>query len=152
MMRKIDIDEDVWGFLKKNAEPFEDTPNSVLKRLLFANLATTRGSQTISTSKDELHSLPAGVPVALQQILEVTYLVKKQGYNRSEATNLVAEKRGIAPQTVIDKYCRQLNNKKAYEIDRLLEQNNSEFKSLVKRIFLKHHSVIDDFFETLQEY
>jgi len=120
MMRKIEVDEDVWSFLKKNAEPFEDTPNSVLRRLLFGN------------------------------DLEVTYLVKKQGYTRSEATNLVAKRRGIAPQTVIDKYCRQLN-KKAFEIDRLLEQDIGGFKSLVERTFVKHNKVIADLFETIKE-
>lgn len=31
----IEIDEKVWNYLKKNAEPFKDTPNSVLNRILF---------------------------------------------------------------------------------------------------------------------
>lgn len=34
MMPTIRIDNDVWNSLKKKAEPFEDTPNSVLRRLL----------------------------------------------------------------------------------------------------------------------
>ena len=34
MTPNIRIDEDVWNYLKKKAEPFEDTPNSVLRRLL----------------------------------------------------------------------------------------------------------------------
>lgn len=33
MMPNIRIDDDVWNYLKKKAEPFEDTPNSVLRRL-----------------------------------------------------------------------------------------------------------------------
>lgn len=31
----IEIDDDVWAVLKRNAEPFVDTPNSVLRRLLL---------------------------------------------------------------------------------------------------------------------
>lgn len=33
-MPTIRIDSDVWGLLKTHAEPFEDTPNRVLRRLL----------------------------------------------------------------------------------------------------------------------
>jgi hypothetical protein len=32
---KIEVDERVWNYLKTKAEPFEDTPNSVLNRILF---------------------------------------------------------------------------------------------------------------------
>ena len=34
-MREIKVDDDVFKFLKKHAEPFNDTPNSVLRRLLL---------------------------------------------------------------------------------------------------------------------
>jgi hypothetical protein len=34
MSPKIDIDEEVWDLLKRDAEPFVDTPNTVLRRLL----------------------------------------------------------------------------------------------------------------------
>ena len=34
-MYSIEIDEKVWGFLQKHAEPFIDTPNSVLNQILF---------------------------------------------------------------------------------------------------------------------
>lgn len=33
MMPTIRIDDDVWAWLKSHAQPFEDTPNSVLRRL-----------------------------------------------------------------------------------------------------------------------
>lgn len=33
-MKAIRIDEDVWGALQKKARAFEDTPNSVLRRIL----------------------------------------------------------------------------------------------------------------------
>jgi len=35
MSYQIEVDDDVMGFLKRNAEPFSDTPNSVLRRLLL---------------------------------------------------------------------------------------------------------------------
>jgi hypothetical protein len=34
-MHKIEIDDEVYDFLKRQAEPFRDTPNSVLRRLLL---------------------------------------------------------------------------------------------------------------------
>ena len=42
MMPTIRIDDDIWAFLKQHAEPFEDTPNDVLKRLLFGENARTK--------------------------------------------------------------------------------------------------------------
>lgn len=33
-MPTIRVDNDVWNYLKKRAQPFEDTPNTVLRRLL----------------------------------------------------------------------------------------------------------------------
>ena len=36
-MHTIEIDDDVFGLLKKRAEPFVDTPNSVLRKLLGLN-------------------------------------------------------------------------------------------------------------------
>ncbi len=39
----IEIDEKVWNYLKKNAEPFKDTPNSVLNRIIFG-----QGAKSVS--------------------------------------------------------------------------------------------------------
>jgi hypothetical protein len=39
--RRIDVDEEVYGALRANAEPFIDTPNSVLRRLLGLDAAST---------------------------------------------------------------------------------------------------------------
>ena len=148
MMHKIEVDEVVWSLLKKQAEPFEDTPNSVLRRLLLAKSQRTISARFLSSDNGETPIFPKGVPTALQQILEVAYLVVKLGYTRTEATNTVAKRREVAPQTVIDKYCRQLN-KKAFEIDRLLDYGLEEFRAILKKYFLHHHDVIDDFFERL---
>ena len=47
MSPTIRIDKDVFGELKKHAEPFVDTPNSVLRRLL--GLAATSAAESGST-------------------------------------------------------------------------------------------------------
>jgi negative regulator of replication initiation len=146
MMHSIEVDDDVFTFLQNHAEPLKDDANSVLRRLLLG--AETKPRITSSSTAVEIPRLPSGVPAALEQILEVTYLVKKLGYTRKKATNLVAKKRDIAPQTVIDKYCRQLN-KQAFEIDRLLEHDLEGFKLLLKKVFVNHHDVIEDFFRLL---
>ncbi|MCX5805061.1 MAG: hypothetical protein NT010_03175 [Proteobacteria bacterium] len=146
---KIDVDEEVWQFLKKNAEPFEDTPNSVLKRLLFGG-TERRVENTLKThTTNDFPVFSSSVPEALAQTLEVIYGVKKLGLSRRQATNLVAKKRGIAPQTVIDKYCRQLD-KRAYDVDLLLESQNQEgLQAVLLERFRNNRDVIRDFFQSL---
>lgn len=52
-------------------------------------------------------------------------------------------------QTIIDKYCRQLG-KRAYEIDRLLEdQNLGELRAVLERKFVNYRELIDSFFASL---
>jgi hypothetical protein len=135
---KIEVDERVWNYLKTKAEPFEDTPNSVLNRILFG--------QTPDSSTPRI---PQSAPKASAQILEVIYEVKRSGRTRHEATNIVAQRRRTAPQTVIDKYCRQLG-KRAYEIDHLLaDQNLTEFRTLLEKRFSNHRDLISSFFTSL---
>ena len=141
-MHLIEIDADVWDHLKQFAEPFVDTPNSVLRRLLIDE-----------DDRDDVAPLSVidikGVPKALSQILEVLYEIEVNDCSRVEATHKVAEKRGTAPQTVIDKYCRQLN-KRAHEIDQLFDEKGyAQFKKLLKQKFTSHSSIIDLYFETL---
>ena len=91
----------------------------------------------------------SSVPAALAQTLEVVYGVKKLGLSRRQATNLVAKKRGVAPQTVIDKYCRQLD-KRAYDVDLLLESQNQEgLQAVLLERFRTNRDVIRDFFQSL---
>ena len=143
-IHEIEIDDAVWNHLKKFAEPFVDTPNSVLRRLLFNEIEGTKASEEPCTVIDV-----KGLPIALSQIFEVLYEIEINGYSRTEATNRVAAKRGTAPQTIIDKYCRQLN-KRALEIDRLFnEPDYTEFKELLKNKFKPHCHVIDIYFDTL---
>ena len=141
-MHLIEIDADVWDHLKQFAEPFVDTPNSVLRRLLLDEDVRADGAPlSVIDIK--------GVPKALSQIFEVLYEIEVNGCSRVEATHKVAGKRGTAPQTVIDKYCRQLN-KRAHEIDRLFDEKGyAQFKRLLKQKFTSHSSIIDLYFETL---
>jgi hypothetical protein len=145
-MHAIEIDEKVWSYLQEHAEPFVDTPNTVLNRLLLGT------SDDISLPDFQ----PAGqaisikgAPKSLAQILEVIYEMEINGCSRTEATNRVAQKRGTASQTITDKYCRQIG-KKAHEIDQLLaEPGYGAFKALLKNKFSAHQQVIDSYFESL---
>jgi hypothetical protein len=145
-MYTIEIDHNIWTFLQKHAEPFVDTPNSVLSRLLFE---TDESIQDIEPAFMVPSVTVQGAPKGLSQILEVLYEMEFNGYSRTEATNRVAKKLGTTPQTVMDKYCRQLN-KTANEIDELLsEPGFGQFKELLQSKFTNHQAVIDTYFETL---
>jgi hypothetical protein len=146
-MFPIEIDERVWRYLQKHAEPFIDTPNSVLSRLLLGT--RTHPPDEADTPPDVPTVSVEGTPKSLAQILEVIYEMEINGYSRTEATHRVAQKRGTAPQTITDKYCRQLG-KKANEIDELLsEPGYGQFKQLLKSRFSGHQVVIDTYFESL---
>lgn len=146
-MFPIEVDETVWHYLQKHAEPFIDSPNSVLRRLLL-------GTSAQPAEKEGAPARPSvtveGTPKSLAQILEVIYEIEINGCSRTEATNRVAENRGTAPQTVTDKYCRQLGQK-AHEIDQLLaEPGYRQFKELLKGKFSGHQQIIDAYFGSLK--
>ncbi|MEJ2727395.1 MAG: hypothetical protein P8185_02600 [Deltaproteobacteria bacterium] len=145
-MHTIEIDENIWSYLQKHAEPFVDTPNSVLNRILF-------DTSKVTSPEDRMPEIPTvsiqGIPKSLAQILEVVYEMQINGYSRTEATKRVAHKRGNSPQTVTDKYCRQID-KKAHEIDQLLSEPGYEsFKEILKTKFDAHRQFIESYFETL---
>ena len=145
-MHTIEIDETIWSYLQKHAEPFVDTPNSVLNRILF-------GVSQTSSPKSPEPEIPTvsiqGIPKSLAQILEVIYEIEVNGCSRTEATKRVAHKRGTSPQTITDKYCRQIG-KKAHEIDLLLSEPGYEnFKKLLEAKFDSHRQVFESYFETL---
>ncbi len=145
-MHLIEIDEKIWSHLQKNAEPFVDTPNSVLNRLLF-------GEVEKKEEDTAFFSIPTvsiqGLPKSLEQILEVIYEIEVNGYSRTQATNRVAKKRGTAPQTITAKYCRQLG-KKAHEIDELMaEPGYAGFKDLLTGKYSDHREIIDMYFDSM---
>lgn len=145
-MHLIEIDDRIWSHLQLNAEPLVDTPNSVLSRLLF-------GRQENKEDNAAAFSIPAvsiqGLPKSLAQILEVVYEIEVNGYSRIQATNRVAKKQGTAPQTITNKYCRQLG-KKAYEIDELMaEPGYAGFKDLLTKKYSVHSDMIDMYFDSM---
>jgi PAS domain S-box-containing protein len=86
----------------------------------------------------------------LSQVLEVIFEMKMAGRTRIDATGIVARRRGRAPQTIIDKYCRQLG-KKASEIDGLLEEDNlQEIELLLGNKFKAHTDKIGSFFNLMK--
>ena len=142
----IEIDEKIWHYLQQHAEPFVDTPNSVLKRLLFSEDVKKQAPESI-------FSIPSanveGLPKLLSQILEVVYEIEVNGYSRIQATNRVAKKQGTAPQTITNKYCRRLG-KKAHEIDVFLNESGyKSFKELLKSKFSNHAGIIDMYFDSM---
>lgn len=144
----IDIDQEVLDYLKSQAEPFTDTPNDVLRRLLFGKTSSEKLAQFKhrGASSHNLPPVPAGTPKALEHILQVVYMTHFSGVSRSKATKDVAKMHGgIAPQTVLDKYCRQLNLK-ASEFDRLVaEPGFSGLKEILYAKFNGHREVIDNY-------
>ena len=145
-MHLIEIDEKIWCHLQQNAEPLVDTPNSVLNRILFGTVETKEKAAAC-------FSIPAvsiqGLPKSLAQILEVVYEIEVNGCSRTQATHRVAKKRGTAPQTITDKYCRQLG-KKAQEIDELMaEPDYKGFKDLLMGKYSAHRDIIDMYFDSM---
>lgn len=147
-MHKIEVDEQVYNFLKEHAEPFKDTPNSVLRR--FLPLISGKVETEDNNLRKGFPKFPESAPNALAQILQMIILVKNQGLSRVEATHRVADFRGITTQAVIDKYTRQLG-KKAYEVDELLMTSNmDEFKTLLIERFPYHSKVIESAFDEIR--
>jgi hypothetical protein len=147
----IEVDEIIWNYLQKYAEPLTDTANSVLHRLLFGTSSQAR----IETSSEPRtrplgnRSSSSGIPKALEQILEVVYEVVKMGRSRPDATTVISKRHGTAPQTILDKYCRQLSMK-AYDFDKLLmEPGLHTLSGVLKERFPRHQDYIDSFLDSL---
>ncbi len=150
----IEVDEEVFNYLQQNAKPFIDTPNDVLRRLLFEEPEIPdflKRNKTIvhvtKTPLAHLPELPSGIPKALEHTLQVIYLIKVDKMYRSQATNRVAEHHRVAPQTVIDKYCRQLKLT-ADQFDFLLQEENLvKIKNILLKKFVKEKHTIENYIE-----
>jgi len=145
-MHLIEIDEKIWSHLQQNAEPFVDTPNSVLNRLIFGE----EGKKEEAAASFSIPTISIqGLPKSLTQILEVVYEIEVNGYSRTQATHRVAKKQGAAPQTITNKYCRQLG-KKAHEIDELMaEPGYAGFKDLLTDKYSVHREIIEMYFDSM---
>jgi len=148
----LEVDEIIWDYLQKHAEPLTDTANTVLHRLLFKTSSKTSNYDDLEPRAKSIvgRSRSTGMPKALTQVLEVGYEVVKMGRSRPDATKIVANRHGRrAPQTVIDKYCRQLGLK-AHEFDELLMESGLQtLISILKERFPRHHDYIDSFLDSL---
>ena len=141
-MHSIEVDDGVFKYLQSKAEPFIDTPNSVLNKLFF-------GEKETEKKKKEQSISVRGLPKSLSYILEVVSEIELSGYSRLEATKIVAERHDTVPTTVMDKYCRQIDLK-AQQADELFqEQGYKEFRNILKGKFPTYKDVIDTFFESL---
>ena len=141
---QVTVDEEVFAYVKQHAEPLVDDFNSTIKRLLglVDQSAKPRSRQTPTAIPG--FTLPKNVPQSLRQIMEVAYLVYKQGESRTDATRKVARLHGVAPQTVQDKYCRQLNLTAA-EFDCLLDEAQlTTLRGKLHSKFSEYASLIDE--------
>ncbi len=144
---QVEVDEELFLYVQQHAEPLVDNFNSTIKRLLglsdkalkqqlFSSVSRSQGYSGLSLSRD--------VPQSLCHILEVVDLVFKYSETRPDATRIVAKKYGVAPQTVLDKYCRQLNLTAA-EFDRLLDEPQlNTLRIKLKKKFSEHSDLIDE--------
>jgi len=148
-MHSIQVDEEVLTYLKERAEPFVDTPNSVLRRELLGRESLAErdgpfpmGAREPDDTEGLVPEVPSGVPQALAQLLQVAHLVTQKGMTRQEATPVVARFHDVAPQTVNDKYGRQAGLT-ASAFDQLLAQPGlTNLRSLLRKRFPRHDGVV----------
>ncbi|HTV43698.1 MAG TPA: hypothetical protein VMF05_00145 [Stellaceae bacterium] len=149
-MHKVEVDDEVFALVQSHAVPLVDSFNSALRRLLSSGELTKRKGQPAQTTgsvKDlEGYRHPHGTPQALSQVLDVVRLVHGGSDTRSEATRRIAATLDIAPQTVLDKYTRQLGLT-AVQFDRLLAPERcEELRKLLHSKFPEHLNTIDHVF------
>ncbi len=149
-MHQVEVDDEVFSFVKAHAEPLTDTFSSALRRLLplggpdRPNRAAPNPHAPPANGGSLIPSMPRGAPKALREILEVMRLVFGGAYTRTAATQFVAKQHGIFPQTVLDKYCRQLQLT-ASQFDGLLEQKGLvDLRRILRSKFPAHTEVIED--------
>lgn len=154
---QIEINEDVMNYLRNHARAFEDKePNDVLIRelgiygtnkLSFVEVERTKPDMT-NIEKLDLLKLPGELPDALQQILQVVYMVK-MGVDRENAAKTVALYRNISYSTVADKYARQLNIT-TEQFDDLLRGPENELREILVQKFSYYKNDIENFFSSIR--
>lgn len=151
-MHKVEVDDEVFAFVQSHAEPLVDSFNSALRRILASGEAVASLRPVPGTREakgDEGYRFSPGTPQALGQILAVVRLVHSGSCTRSEATRRVATKLGVTPQTVLDKYTRQLDltaaqfdgllaPERCEELQKLLLSRFPEYVDTVDAIFAAH--------------
>jgi hypothetical protein len=154
-MHDITIDNEVLDFLKSKAVPFEDTPNSVLRRLLLEQKSSESDSsdqiESTDSAKDEdrkisLDEAPVPdtqiedyLPRSLKQTLQMIDLVKNRNISRVEATKYLANHFGVKIPTITGKFTRQLSMS-SYQVDALLSKDPDNFKD----VLIEHYPNFED--------
>jgi hypothetical protein len=148
----IEVDDDVFAYLQSQAVPFVDTPNTVLRRKLLAHAQEQTPRSAFAESdlgQSGIVDLPPGTPAGLAQTLQVIGLTKTTGRSRPEATAFVARHYRVAPQTVLDKYCRQLGLPAARFDAMLREPGDGGIQSLLLKRFPNHRDAITKVFDRI---
>jgi hypothetical protein len=89
----IDIDDDVFEVLKRHAEPFIDTPNTVLRRLLSIDRAGSSPPKASTNARDDGRAAPGTLlPDREYELPILCYLDERGGRAPSrEVTEAVGE-------------------------------------------------------------
>jgi len=145
-VRQVQVDDEVFQAVQSHAVALVDDFNSALRKVLRLAPEVRPGRQPspmiAKQDKGSFPDLPQGLPKALEQILQVTHLTRGRSRTRQDATRLVALHHRVAPQTVLDKYCRQLGLT-ADAFDRLLgETGRRELRSRLVSQFPQFASII----------
>jgi len=102
-MHAIEVDDDVLNALKKKAEPFVDTPNSVLRRLLLGGGAgirlgrrrrgkAARGTMHVASSASKKHErAPTGAILPEQEYVKPLLQVLHARGGRAAAREVIEE-------------------------------------------------------------
>ncbi len=145
----IRISPKAYNRLQALAEPFTDTPASVIERLLDLHENKQKVSETSfetsKTTSDKLKNLPD----TLDQVLKVCLLVWDKGKTYQEAVTIVSRLVDIEPNTVRDKCTRLISIKGVIKVDTtmFLEflNNREEMADHLLRKFPKYQQVIEKY-------
>lgn len=141
----VKVDDDVFAKVQTSAEPLIDDFNSALRRLLDLedDPNSRRKSRSLAGGSASLPQFPPRTPEALRQILSVIHLVRRGGLERPYATRAVAASLGVFPQTVLDKYTRQLGISAALFDELLVAAPPNELTDRLIRVFPGHRGEIE---------
>lgn len=149
-MHEVEVDHEVFSYVQERAEPLVDTFNTAIRKLLHLSPNSSPKLVEVRSRPEKRDggfgrlSFPAGTPKTLQQVLEVTQLVRSGAYPRTDATTFVAKQRGIRPQTVQDKYWRRLGLKNVLQFDRMLEEEDlTSLRRCLLSKFPEHGALIE---------
>lgn len=90
MMPTIRVDDDVWDWLKSQAQPFEDTPNSVLRRVAGLDPAEAPGSRPTPGMR-RVGRRPSGAKTAQREFRQPILEILARHGGRGDRTRVLAE-------------------------------------------------------------